>query len=198
MKRIAIIGSALAGGAGQIIEAMQSSISQKPIFILDRDPDIIDKTIFGIPVLGPVDEVFERWAKGEFDEAIIAIGGDLTERKRLFDLLTSKGIAFGNIIDPTVKLGLDVKIGTGNVILNNCYLGNKVILGNNNYFLNQCSLQHDTETGDHNYFATNVTVGAKVTIGSLNRFNIKCVLETKAKVENNSSIGIQEVIKAKK
>ena len=88
MKRVAIIGSAIGGGAGQIIEAMQLNADLKPVFILDRDSTIIGKEIFGIPVVGPTEEILEKWNKKEFDEAVIAIGGDLTERKRLYEFIT--------------------------------------------------------------------------------------------------------------
>lgn len=195
MKRIAIIGSALGGGAGQIIEAMQNQNELKPAFILDRDVLIIGKEVFGVRVSGSTEEITERWERKEFDEAVIAIGGDLNERKRLYDYLIANGIRVANIIDPSVKIGLGVKIGSGNVILNNTYFGNNTIIGNNNYILNQCSIQHDTIIEDHNYFATNITIGAKVKLGSLNRLGIKCIIETKANIGDNQTFKALEVIK---
>jgi NDP-sugar pyrophosphorylase family protein len=173
MKRIVIVGSALGGGAGQIIEALQGNDSMYAAFILDRDVSVIGKKVMGVNVIGDTEEIVERWNNKEFDEVIIAIGGDLNERKRLFEHLTSCGIEFANIIDPDVRLGIGVTLGKGNVILNNTYVGNNSIIGNNNYILNQCSVQHDTVIGDHNYFSTNSTVGAKVKIGSSNRLGIK-------------------------
>lgn len=180
MLRLSIYGSALGGGAGQIIEALHLQKDIKPVFILDRDPLAIGESIFGIPVAGSTEELNDRWIKGEFDQAIIAIGGDLAERKRVYDLITFLGIPLANVIGPDVRFGLNVKLGQGNVILNNTYIGNNCLIGNNNYILNQCSFQHDTIIADHNYFATNVTIGAKVRIGSLNRLGIKCLVETKS------------------
>lgn len=195
MKRIAIIGSALGGGAGQIIEAMQMQSELEPVFILDRDISIIGKDVLGVKVYGPTEEITERWNRKEFDEAIIAIGGDLTERKRLYEYLITNGIMLANIIDPSVKFGLGFKMGTGNVILNNTYFGNHTSIGNNNYILNQCSIQHDTIIENHNYFSTNITIGARVKLGSLNRLGIKCIIETKADIGDNHSFRALEVIK---
>ena len=178
MRRLAIIGSAKSGGAAQIIEALSSSLLYQPSLIFDRDFDLLPHGIFGVPVVGPVELLAEYWSLGEFEEAIIAIGGDLNERKRLFLHLQELGIRLANVIDPNVKTGMNVSFGQGNVILNNSYFGNNVSLGDNNYILNQCSFQHDTKIADHNYFATNVTVGAKVKIGNGNRFGIKCIIET--------------------
>jgi len=188
MKRLAIIGSALSGGAGQIIEALAFQDKIKAVLILDRDVNAIGKEIDTVPVAGSTDDLLRRWNDGEFDVAIVAIGGDLAERKRLFECLKLNNIPVTNIIDSSVKLGLNVILGEGNVILNNCYFGNNVMLGNNNYILNQCSIQHDTVIEDHNYFATNVTVGAKVKIGNMNRFGIKCIVETRAIVENDQNL----------
>lgn len=188
MKRLAIIGSALSGGAGQIIEVLAFQDNIKAALILDRDVNAIGKEIHRVPVVGSTDDLLRRWNDGEFDVAIVAIGGDLAERKRLFEYLMINNIPLTNIIDDSVKLGLNVVLGQGNVILNNSYLGNDVRLGNNNYMLNQCSIQHDTVIEDHNYFATNVTVGAKVKIGNLNRLGIKCIVETRAIVENDQNL----------
>lgn len=188
MKRLAIIGSALSGGAGQIIEALANQENIRAVLILDRDVNAIGTEIHKVPVVGSTDELLNRWKEDEFDMAIVAIGGDLSERKRLFEYLQSNNIPLTNIIDGSVKLGLNVILGEGNVILNNSYLGNDVKLGNNNYILNQCSIQHDTMIEDHNYFATDVTVGAKVKIGNLNRLGIKCIVETKAIVGNDQNL----------
>ena len=197
MKRIAIIGSALGGGAGQIIEALQRQNAVNPVFILDRDISIIGKEVFGIKVLGPAEEITERWNRQEFDEAIIAIGGDLTERKRLYDYLIKNGIPLANIIDSSVKFGIGFTMGNGNVILNNTYFGNNTSIGNNNYILNQCSVQHDTIIEDHNYLSTNISIGAKVKMGSLNRLGIKCIVETGSNIGDNQKFKSLEVISSK-
>ena len=188
MKRLAIIGSALSGGAGQIIEAIANQDRIRVVLILDRDVNAFGKGIHEVPVVGSTDDLLRKWNDSEFDVAVVAIGGDLAERKRLFEYLQINNIPLINIIDSSVKLGLNVKIGEGNVILNNSYLGNDVRLGNNNYILNQCSIQHDTIIEDHNYLATNVTIGAKVKIGRLNRFGIKSVVETRAIVEDEQNL----------
>ena len=185
MKRLAIIGSALGGGAAQIIEALVHQEKIKAVLILDRDVNAIGKEIYNVPVAGSTDDLLQRWGNREFDTAIIAIGGDLAERNRLFEFLRDNGIPMTNIIDSSVKLGLNVTLGEGNVILNNSYFGNNVKLGNNNYILNQCSVQHDTVIGDHNYFATNVTIGAKVKIGNVNRLGIKSIVETRSVIGND-------------
>ncbi len=187
MSRLAIIGSALGGGAAQIIEALDGSDSVRAVFILDRDVNAIGQIVQGISVAGSTEDLVQKWNAKEFDVAVIAIGGDLEERRRQFELLDLNSIPLANVIDRSVKVGLNVVMGTGNVILNSCYFGNNVKVGSNNYILNQCSVQHDTVIGNHNYFATNVTIGAKVRIGSMNRFGIKSIVETRATIEDGQT-----------
>lgn len=194
MVRIGIYGSALGGGAAQIIEALNSQEKIKPVLILDRDTSAVGKDVFGVPVVGSTEELADKWRRKEFDQAIIAIGGDLTERKKVYELMISLNIPLANIIGKEVLFGLNTKIGNGNVILNHSYIGNNSSMGNNNYILNQCSIQHDTVIGNHNYLATNVTIGAKVRIGSLNRFGIKCIAETRTVIEDGHIYASGEII----
>lgn len=186
--RIAIIGSALGGGAAQIIEALQNQDAARAALIVDNDQRAIGTSIFGVEVASATEDLPRLWAQGRFDAAVIAIGGDLNERRRVFDNFRGLGIPFTNVIDPSVRTGMEFTIGVGNVILNSTYLGNRVVIGNNCYILNQCSVQHDTVIGDHNYLATNVSIGAHVKIGSGNRFGIKSVVETRCVVQDGSII----------
>lgn len=184
--RIAIIGSALGGGAAQIIEALQNQCAARAALIVDNDRRAIGTSVFGVEVASATEELPRLWEERRFDAAVIAIGGDLNERMRLFDNFRGRGIPFANVIDPSVRTGMAFTIGVGNVILNSTYFGNRVVIGNNCYILNQCSVQHDTIIGDHNYLATNVSIGAHVKIGSANRFGIKSVVETRVVVHDGS------------
>ena len=194
MIRLAIYGSAAAGGAGQIIEALREQHDIKPEYILDSDAAMHGKQVFGVPVTGSTMELKSRWEQKEFDGLVIAIGGNLAERKKVFLQAIEWGIPLTNIFDSTVRFGLNVKTGTGNVILNNSYIGNNVSLGDNNYILNQCSIQHDSSIGSHNYLATNVTIGAKVTVGSLNRMSIKTIVESRSVIEDEQSFETGKIV----
>ena len=52
MKRVAILGSAVSGGAAQIIEALINSTKQKPELILDNDKSLKESEIHGVKVMG--------------------------------------------------------------------------------------------------------------------------------------------------
>jgi acetyltransferase-like isoleucine patch superfamily enzyme len=184
--RIAIIGSALGGGAAQIIEALQGQPDARAALIVDNDARALGTSVYGVEVAAATEELPRLWEERRFDAAVIAIGGDLNVRKRLFEDFRGRGIPFANVIDRSVRTGIGFSIGVGNVVLNSTYFGNGVALGNNCYILNQCSVQHDTVIGDHNYLATNVSIGAHVRIGSGNRFGVKCVVETRAVLHDGS------------
>lgn len=86
MKKLAIVGSALAGGCAQIIDAVRTDSVYEPVGIFDRDTST-DTKVLGVPVLASSSEVFRYWEKDQFDEVIIAIGGNLIERQKIFQHL---------------------------------------------------------------------------------------------------------------
>ncbi len=179
MKKVAIIGSAKNGGAAQIIEIASRSSIPYSFVIFDRDKSLIGYKVFDVEVTGTSEQVFEYWENDKFDAAIIAIGGDLIERKQIFDRLVGNGVPFVNIIDKNVVFGINYNLGVGNVIMNNSYFGNNVQIGNNNYFLNNISIQHDSKVGSSNYFSTGTTLGAHCEVGDSIRFEINEILKTR-------------------
>jgi FlaA1/EpsC-like NDP-sugar epimerase len=94
-KRIFIIGAGIAG------VTLAREISTKPIFgrvvaFLDDDQDKIGKTINGIPVAGPLDEVASILKAIPADEAIIAIPSCTSEQLKKIYAVVSRA-PFTNI-----------------------------------------------------------------------------------------------------
>lgn len=188
MTRIAIVGSALAGGAVQIIDAVRGNEEFVIAAIFDSNAHLSGKSIEDIPILGSSDSVVECYEKEMFDAAVIGIGGDLNERERLYQVLKSRNIPLANIIDSSVQMRMGVTIGSGNVILGNAYFGPNVRIGDNCYILNNVSIQHDSIIGNHSYLATGVIIGAHVTVGNKVRFEIGSGAKSKIKIEDEAVV----------
>jgi hypothetical protein len=177
-KNIAILGSALAGGAGQIIEISERAKLEYDFSIFDNDENLIGKAVFDSKVVGLTNDFFLESTFGKYDGAIIAIGGDLKQRDNLLKIAKEKRVTLVNIIDPTVVFGLSVKIGFGNVIASGVYIGNNVKIADNNYILNSVSIQHDTCIGSSNYFSTRTSIGGHSKVGDKVRFSIGEILQS--------------------
>lgn len=171
MKRLAIVGSAASGGAAQIIDAVRTGTEYEAVAIFDKNENLFGKYILNVPIIASSDEVESFWKKNKFDEIIIAIGGDLNERKRLFEEFSFMGIPFANVIDSSAQLRSEVKIGKGNVILANVFIGPYVTLGDNCYLITNTCINHDTLVGSHVYFSAGCVVAGGVEIGNQVRFD---------------------------
>ncbi len=188
MKKLAIIGSALSGGAAQVIDAAISSCTHRPVAIFDSKPNAIGLSVLGVPVVGSSGDIKSFWKKKEFDEIVIAIGGDLLERQKVYETLRTLGVPFANVIDKTAQIRMGAEIGLGNVILANVFIGPSVKIGNNCYLITNTSINHDTRVGSHVYFGPGCTVAGHVTIGDRVRLDINSGVKAKLKVENDSYI----------
>ena len=169
-KRIAIIGSALSGGAAQVIDALLRSGNQVPIAVFDSNPSAKGKTILGVSVIGSTNDVINSFHAGTFDEAVIAIGS-LEPRKEVFDMLSRALIPFCNVIDKDAVVSDSAKLGIGNVLLCHAYLGPGVVIGDNCYIISGSRINHDSQLGSHCYLSTGVSIAGRVVVGNMVKFD---------------------------
>jgi len=170
LKRIAVIGSALGGGAAQVIDAILRGSGQVPVAIFDSNPDSKGKYILGVQVVGSSEEVIEAYRSSIFDEAVIAIGS-LEIRKDIFNQLTSASIPFCNVIDRDAVICDSAKIGIANVILCHSFIGPDAVIGDNCYIITGSRINHNSRLGSHCYLSTGVSIAGRVEVGNMVKFD---------------------------
>jgi NDP-sugar pyrophosphorylase family protein len=169
-RRIAVIGSALGGGAAQVIDAILRGCGQVPVAIFDNNPSAKGKYILGVQVVGSSEEVIEAYSSNVFDEAIIAIG-NLEVRKDIFNQLASASIPFCNVIDRDAVICDSAKIGIANVILCYSYIGPDAAIGDNCYIITGSRINHNSRIGSHCYLSTGVSIAGRVEVGNMVKFD---------------------------
>lgn len=175
-ERVLLIGGA--GGAGAIaVEAILRTSHQRPAGIIDTNPKTHGQTIHGVPVLGDRTSIPALWAEGRFDGAIILFTDDIDDRAELFDSLVGEGVRMTNVIDPSVSIRSDVKMGVGNTIMSNGFIAAGAEIGNNNFFASHNVIEHHSTVGDHNAFGPRCTACGRVTIGNFIRFGMHVGIE---------------------
>jgi len=195
-KRVAIVGSALAGGAAQIIDALEGSTELVPIAIYDSDARAVGQAVLGVPVRGSSDEVVAAFRRGELDAAVVGIG-TLAIREAVFDGLRAGGVPTCNVIDRAAIVSRSAMLGTGNVVLATVYLGPEVTLGDNCYLVTGTRINHHTKIGDHCYFASGVTISGRVQIGARVRFDLMSAAATDAIVPEGTIVAAGTIFAAR-
>jgi NDP-sugar pyrophosphorylase family protein len=194
MKRLAIIGSALSGGAAQIIDAVSTGSEYKTVAIFDSHEGSLGTKVLDVPVVSTSNEVEKYWKRGDFDEVVIAIGGDLKERQRLFDQLRTVGIPFANVIDRKAEIRSGTKMGCGNVILANVFVGPLVSIGDNCYLISNTCINHDSKVGSHSYFSAGCVIAGYVEIGDRVRFDTASGAKARVKVRDDFNVFAGQIL----
>ncbi|MFA5951208.1 MAG: biotin/lipoyl-containing protein [Hyphomicrobium sp.] len=175
-ERVLLIGGA--SGAGALaVEAIMRTSHQRPAGIIDANPQTHGQIIHGAPVLGDRTSIPALWANGQFDGAVILFTDDIDDRAELFSSLLGEGIRMTNVIDPSVQIRNDVRMGVGNAIMANGFIANGVEIGNNNFLASHNVIEHHSKVGDHNAFGPRCTASGKVMIGSYIRFGMHIGIE---------------------
>jgi sugar O-acyltransferase (sialic acid O-acetyltransferase NeuD family) len=175
-ERVLLIGGA--SGAGAIaMEAILRTSHQRPAGIIDTNPKTHGQIVHGVPVLGDRTVIPALWNDGAFDGAIILFTDDIDDRAELFDSLVAAGIRMTNVIDPSVSIRTDVRMGVGNTIMSNGFIAAGAEIGNNNFFASHNVIEHHSKVGDHNAFGPRCTACGRVTIGSYIRFGMHVGIE---------------------
>jgi sugar O-acyltransferase (sialic acid O-acetyltransferase NeuD family) len=175
-ERVLLIGGA--SGAGALaVEAILRTQHQRPGGIIDTNPKTHGQIIHGTPVLGDRTAIPRLWKEGAFDGAVILFTDDIDDRAELFNGLTAAGVRMTNVIDPSVQIRTDVRMGVGNAIMSNGFIAHSVEIGNNNFFASHNVIEHHSKVGDHNAFGPRCTACGKVSIGSYIRFGMHVGIE---------------------
>ena len=186
--KLAIVGSALAGGAVQIIDILLGDGLAASIRIYDDHSDARNTDVLGVPVVGQIDQLFYDFLDGVVDSAIVAVGS-IAPRQKLYQRLYDKSIYTPNIVSSRAIVSASASLGAGNVILPLAYIGPRVIVGDNNYITTASVINHDSMVGSHCYFSTSVSVAGRVCIGDRVRLDTSASISADAKVLSDSLIG---------
>jgi acetyltransferase-like isoleucine patch superfamily enzyme len=170
VRRVALIGAGL--GATQVIDILEQGDEQHAVAIVDDAAERWGAQVAGVPVVGGTDRLIELFEQGAFDAAVIAISTSVPARRRLRELCQISEIPLANAIDPTVRLGSGVRMGSGNVICAFCHFGVHARIGDNNFFSAYNSFEHhnvvgsDCSTGPTCVTSGLVTLGDRVRLGT--------------------------------
>jgi len=185
--KLAIIGSALTGGAIQIVDICLEDGIANELRIYDDDPRALRQNVLGVSVVGTTDQVCRDFSNKSIDSVVVAVGS-INSRFMLFENLNREKYPIVNIISTKATISSSAKIGKGNVILPNVYIGPNVTIGDNNYITTSSVINHDSFIGSHCYFSTSVSVAGRVQIGSRVRLDTSSSVSADAIIEDQAHL----------
>ncbi|SMP31780.1 acetyltransferase [Chryseobacterium profundimaris] len=186
-KRLAIIGAGKA--ALQLLDTVFELKNINPVVLYDGNQDIIGKQLLGIDIKQlSIENIIKDFKDQVFDEIIISFSGNITERKKWFDLLKENDLSIANIFHPTCIISNFVNLGEGNIFFANTRIGPFVEIGNNNVVSSYCSFEHHNKLGNHNTFGPSVIFSGSCTIEDEIKFGTGIFIEPRVTIESNSII----------
>ena len=159
---------------------------------LDRDRSLHGQRFFGVPVLGG-DDRLEDFV-GEVEGALPVLG-DLRVRLELFSRCRRLGFRLVNVIEPSVNMASDIKLGQGIVISCGAILLTGVEVKDYAFVGTGVRILHDTVIGSNCVIGGGSTIGASVTVGCNVSFGVGVqVASGRKRIGDNANIGAGSVI----
>ncbi|MBP9983506.1 MAG: hypothetical protein KBF13_00090 [Prevotella sp.] len=188
IKRVAVIGAGR--GAIQVLDLIENLVDYKAVMLFDDTPEKRQISLYGVPVVGPVDYDFiaSQHKLGLFDYVVNSVSTSVDFRKNCYEELVKREVPFCNLIHPSVVIGHNVSIGTGNIIYPQTHIGPNVIMGNDNYITAKASIEHHNILGSHCTFGPGVMMSGSVTIGDCVKFGAGIFVEPYVEIGSNALI----------
>lgn len=158
IQRTLILGAGR--GAMQVMDILQHDHRVEVIGCVDDDSKLHGETIYGLPILGPIQLAEEMFRAGRFDAAIISVSTSNALRRRWYEWLKTFNVPFVNAIDPTAKINRGVVLGEGNVVCAFVHIGVETHIANNNFLSAYNSIDH------HNLWGSHITTGPAIATSS--------------------------------
>ncbi len=125
---------------------------------------------------------------------VIAIGNPRIRWNLYQKYKKNKFIKFPNLIDSSVTIGDDVKLGEGNIICANNLFTVDINIGNFNIINLACTISHDVRIGDFNTINSGTNVSGNVRIGDLTYIGTGTKIIQCRQIGNAAIVGAGAVI----
>lgn len=184
---------------GNAREALMVAIAQNQIkkrwnIIGFIDDDLTKKgqTACGFTVLGGRN-IFERYR----DAKVIAVPGrdsNFFLRQKIIDSLKLPPQRWAVLIDPTVTVANDARIGYNTVLMPGCVVNATANIGNHCVVLPNTVISHDSHIGDYTLIGSNASISGGVTIGEGCYIGTGSSIIQEIRIGNGSLVGMGSAV----
>jgi sugar O-acyltransferase (sialic acid O-acetyltransferase NeuD family) len=170
MKSEHLAGCVILGGGGHtrvLIDSLRRDGLRFYYMILDRDPSLWGRNVFGITVMGG-DDLLPKLAQEGAEYFLVGLGstGDTRPRRKLFELGLSCKLKPLTVMHPTAVSSPMAEIGAGSQLLPGSVLNAGAKLGMNVILNSGAIVEHDCVLQDHVHVATGAVLASTVRVGT--------------------------------
>lgn len=153
------------GHAKALIEMIRAAGVYQIDAIVDDDPSLRGKQVFGIPIVGGETELARSYAGG-IEIAANGVGGIIDQRVRkvIFDRLIGEKFFLPAIIHPRATVEDSATIGFGTQVFANAYVGSDVVLADMCMVNTGAVVSHDCKIGSFSHVAPGALLAGGVTV----------------------------------
>lgn len=178
-KKLAIIGAGEMGA--QAYHYAQVDGRYEVIGFID-DTKTLEESIYGLPILGKIEDIDILYKKGLFDCLFIGLGyKHLQFKKKLHDNLSNR-IPFANIIANPTYIDCSVQLGDDIIIYPGCILDKNVMIHDNTVLNIGAIVSHDSIIGNSCF------IGVKTAISGFCKIGECCFMGTSTTIIDHVNI----------
>jgi sugar O-acyltransferase (sialic acid O-acetyltransferase NeuD family) len=194
-RKILLIGAG--GHCISVLDSLLATSIYEHIGIVGKveETDNAILSIMGIPIIGNDDDLGRLYAEG-YTDAFIAIGsiGDVSLRKKLYQIVKNIGFTIPNIIDNTSVISKHVKLGEGIYVGKEAVVNAFVTIGNCAIVNTSSVIEHECTIGDFVHIATGAILCGNVLIDENTHIGAGSTIKQGIHIGSNSLIGMGSVV----
>jgi sugar O-acyltransferase (sialic acid O-acetyltransferase NeuD family) len=185
-KRIVIIGARLDGHASMVLDILKELGDFKVVGFIDNAPELQNKLIGNIPVIGSANNIGSFEIKAEYVHIAI---GDNVARGNLFRLMTGLGFKVVTLIHPSSIINKEAIIGHGSFIGPAVVINNNVVIGEATIIDTGAIVEHHNKLGYAVYLGTGVKTSGRVLIDDFAFVGIGATILPDIHISSGAMIG---------
>ena len=176
-----------AGGHAKVILALLEEQGRKCLGIYDDNEALWGKTLYGVPVIGAVNELTDE----NGISAVIAIGNN-NVRKSIAEKF--RNLHWATLIHPYSWVHKSVKIQEGSVIFAGAVIQPDVCIGKHTIINTSASIDHDCVIGNFCHIAPGCHLAGGISIGDGTLLGVGTNVIPYVSITSNATIGAGAVV----
>lgn len=186
------------GGGGHarvVIDSLQESRFAVPTAVLDANPALWGKELFGVPIRGSDAMIQELLAEGA-THFVVGLGsvGDNRPRRRLFEMGLAQGLLPLTVSHPRAVCSKWARCGAGSVVLAGAVVNAGACLGVNVIVNTGALIEHDCIVGDHVHVATGARLSGTVKVGACAHIGAGATIRQDVTIGEGALVGAGAVV----